>query len=140
MLFTKGAYPFAKDNDGNTILDLAKKITVDTKAKVRLNFILEDKMEVNKSCLKRLVDICSIEEASYKMKKQYTTMIKYILTIFVTQFLLQSLVFPFMSNHAIKTTLCVLFILWFFFCMVTWWLGPGKIEQDPSVTLLDLVE
>lgn len=98
-------------------------------------------MNVDKGCLTRVKEMCcTIDEPQYKSKRSLSTMIKYTITIIFTQFLLQTLIFPFMPNQSIKTIICLLSLLWFVLLIIVWALGPGVLKPDPSVSLIDLLE
>ncbi len=70
-------------------------------------------------------------------------MFSYFAVMYVCQFLIMSLIFPYMvykSEVWLKTTVCSLFIAWIAFGLIVQILGPGLVKKDESITLMKLLE
>ncbi len=70
-------------------------------------------------------------------------MLGYFSVMGVCQFLIMSLIFPYMvydSEIWLKTTVCSLFIAWITLGVIVQSLGPGLVKKDKSMTLMKLLE
>jgi len=70
-------------------------------------------------------------------------MIGFFATMFVCQFFIMAIVFPYMnqpSEQWLKTAICAQLGAWLMLAAIVQALGPGVIKRDKSVSLMDLLE
>ena len=143
MLLIKGANPFLTDIKGRTPLDYAKERLTDNPEFLKIVVdLLEDTMEVNKGFCKRLKGAFTLDQPVHKMQRSKKTMIGFFSTMYTSQFLMMTLIFPYLTDEReqwLKTTITSFFAVWMLLGTLLLFLDPGTIRKE-NVSMLQLIE
>ena len=100
-------------------------------------------MDINKSCTDRLRGAFRLEQPVHKIRRSRRTMLGFFSAMFVSQFFLMTLIFPYMvqpEEQWLKVTICSLLLTWIFFAILIQLCGPGVVRREPNVSMMDLLE
>lgn len=92
----KQASPFIQERKGRTPLEYAKDKIKDEEWLKSVNALLEDAMDINKSCSKRIKGAFKLEQPVHKIKRSRKTMFGFFSTMLLSHFFLMILIFPYM--------------------------------------------
>lgn len=142
MLLMHKANPNITDLKGRTPLQYAKdKIKLEESGRLQVISLLEDAMDVNKGIVSRLKGAFTLDQPIYKIRRSRKTMIGFFATMIICQLLIQSFIFPYLDGYGwLKSTVCSLIGLWAFSAAIVQSLGPGVVERDTSVSLMELLD
>ena len=96
LLLMKQANPFITERKGRTPLEYAKDKIKDEDWLKMITNLLEDVMDINKSCMQRVKGAFKLEQPVHKIRRSRRTMFGFFGTMIMCHLFLMVLIFPYM--------------------------------------------
>ena len=150
-LLIKGADATIQDNQGRDAINYIRTISDNQSWAGKIIDILERSIEGNKTLLTKVKESLMIQNPIGVYKKSSKIMVRFIITMIVSQLCIHFIIFPFMNvpktSHFLgqviafdKMWIDFLFLCFSLFGFLSWYIDPGVVKKDKNISLLTLME